>query len=240
MFQKSEFDMIHFYHGLIGDHRHFSSVIQDIGPQYGVCHVPDISYQTADYSILRGTFDRQTCRASVHVGNSIGCGLAVHAAGANDQLILTAPPFDYGHGIVPLRKALVRDWIKGLYVKHGAIRGEAAFLSHATQQVHAWLESPAQIRRLRQYKSFAQAFWSDPRLTAAQDRVTFVIGAADFTTPADAFVEFVRKQFPFASVEVWEDCGHAVPLDAPDQLAAMIRHRCVRLKSDTRAFAQIA
>jgi pimeloyl-ACP methyl ester carboxylesterase len=232
--------MIHLFHGLVGDHRHYASVIADLGGQCGVCKVPDIPYLDRDFDQLLSLFDTRSYLPSVRVGNSIGSALALKTAGPTDQLILTAPPFDYSRGMVPLRKALVRDWIKGLYVQHGNIRGEAAFLDHATTQMQGLLKGPSQIKRLRHYKACAQAFWDDPLLTTHQGRITFVIGASDFTTPVDEFVAFVRKTLPLASVEVWNDCGHAVPLDAPRQLSALVRHRWMRLGRDLPRFAKSA
>lgn len=229
--------MIRFYHGLIGDHRHFKSVIDQLGHDVGDCRVPDIPFLEQDFDDLLGCLRCESTMPSVRVGNSIGCGLAVKLAGPKDQLILTAPPFDYSRGIVPLRKALIADWIKGLYVSHGRIKGEAAFLNHATTQVQGLLKSRAQIKRLRQYKSAAQAFWDDPLLVDHQDRITFVIGEADYTTPPAAFLREVKTRLPRARVEIWNDCGHAVPLDAPDRLAALIRHRSICLGRQTQMFA---
>ncbi|MCK0119412.1 alpha/beta hydrolase [Loktanella sp. F6476L] len=221
--------MIHFYHGLIGDHRHFAQVVARLENGVGRCHAPDIPFLDQDYSDAVEDLRDTGLRPTVRVGNSIGCALAVALAGDDDQLILTAPPFDYSRGMVPLRKAFVRQWIKGLYVQHGAIKGEAALLQHAMAQVHGLLESRAQIKRLRQYKSAAQSFWGDPRLVDLQDRITFVIGDADDTTPTARFLQTVKRRLPRAKVEVWANCGHAVPLDAPDRLAALIRHRSIGL-----------
>jgi pimeloyl-ACP methyl ester carboxylesterase len=192
---------------------------------------------TQDFDEVLQTLQGNGLLPSVRVGNSIGCTLAVKTAGPDDQLILTAPPFDYANGTVPLCKARVRDWIKGLYVQHGNIQGEAAFLAHATAQLHGLMDSKSQIKRLRLYKAFAQAFWNDPLVAENQDRITFVIGESDFTTPVDPFVAFVRKHVPGASVEVWEKCGHAVPLDAPRRLAALIQHRKMCLGQEIRQFA---
>ena len=230
--------MINFYHGLIGSHVHFDATVSELGAQCGVCHIPDLPYLTTDFPALVDLCRKPSFLPSVHVGNSLGCSLAVKAAGPDDQLILTAAPFDYGSGVVPLSRAKAPEWIKALYVNHGGIKGESAIAAHAADQIVGLLESRAQIRRLRSYKSFAQSFWEDPKLTEAQDRITFVIGDADFTTPLDQFSDFVRQKLPGASVEVWKDCGHAVPLDAPRQLAALIRHRWLRLKMSEGVFAQ--
>jgi pimeloyl-ACP methyl ester carboxylesterase len=229
--------MIHFFHGLVGDHRHYAGVIGHLGRGQGTCQAPDIPFLTQDFDEVLQTLRGGGLLPSVRVGNSIGCTLAVKTAGPDDQLILTAPPFDYTNGTVPLRKARAHDWIKGLYVQHGNIQGEAAFLAHAKAQLKGLMDSKSQIARLRQYKAFAQAFWNDPAVKDSQGRITFVIGESDFTTPVDPFVAFVRKHLPGASVEVWKKCGHAVPLDAPRQLAALIQHRQMCLGQDFQQFA---
>jgi pimeloyl-ACP methyl ester carboxylesterase len=232
--------MIHFYHGLIGNHRHFSNVVVNLNWQIGTCKVPDIPFFEADFDDLVARLRTGSQLPAVRVGNSIGCTLAVKTAGPDDHLILTAPPFDYSRGMVPLRKALVRDWVKGLYVQHGNIQGEEAFLADATAQVHRLLSNRAQIKRLRRYKAAAQSFWNDPLLADQQDRITFVIGESDFTTPIDVFTNQVRQHLPGASVEVWKECGHAVPLDAPANLAALIRYRWLCLGMGDQRFAQSA
>lgn len=230
--------MINFYHGLIGNHVHFAETVAELGVQCGACHNPDLPYLTTDFSDLVNRCCKISFLPSVHVGNSMGCALAVNAAGPEDQLILTAAPFDYGRGTVPLGRTSAKDWVKTLYVNHGVVKSEIAIVRHAVDQIEGLLESRAQIKRLRSYKAFAQSFWEDPKVKEAQDRITFVIGDADFTTPVDQFCEFVRQTLPGASVEVWKDCGHAVPLDAPRQLAALIRHRWLRLEMAGNGFAQ--
>lgn len=230
--------MINFYHGLIGNHVHFAATMAQLGAQCGVCHNPDLPYLSRDYADLVEGARRQSILPSVRVGNSIGCRVALQLAGPDDQLVLTAPPFDYGRGMVPLTKGAEADWVAGLYVQKGHIQGEAAIAAHAADQIRGLLQSRAQIRRLRNYKAFAQSFWLDPNVQAAQGRLTFVIGDADFTTPVDAFCDFVHRTLPRASVEAWKDCGHAVPLDAPRRLAALIRHRWLRLKMAESAFAR--
>lgn len=222
--------MINFYHGLIGSHVHFDATIAQLGAQCGACQNPDLPYLTTDYAALMHSHAEPSTAPRVRVGNSIGCRLAVQSAGPEDQLILTAPPFDYGRGTVPLAQDTVEAWIDALYVQKGRIDGEAEIAAFAVAQMRGLMESRSQIRRLRGHKKAAQEFWIDPGVIAAQDRITFVLGDADFTTPVDAFCDFVRSRMPGASVEVWKDCGHAVPLDAPRQLAALIRHRWLRLK----------
>lgn len=229
--------MINFYHGLIGSHVHFDATLAELGTQCGPCHNSDYSYLTQDYTDLLTSISMDHHVPSVRVGNSIGCRLAVHAAGPDDQLILTAPPFDYGRGSVPLAQDSVEAWIDALYVQKGQIAGEAEIAAFAVAQMRGLMQSRAQIRRLRGHKKAAQGFWLDPRVVAAQDRITFVLGEADFTTPVDEFSDFVRRELPGAAVEVWKDCGHAVPLDAPKQLAALIRHRWLRLKMANDDFA---
>lgn len=224
--------MIFFYHGLIGDHRHFSATRSALAEHVQDSEAPDIPFLENDLPDILQKFGNPASRPAVRVGNSIGCGVAVHAAGPDDQIILTAPPFNYDQGLVPLRKALVRDWVSGLYVQHGAIADEAAFLDHATRQILGLLENRGQIKRLRQYKAAAQSFWTDPKLGKLQNRLTFVIGDQDFTTPASAFCDHVNKHLPRANVEVWSDCGHAVPLDAPRRLASKVCQQQMHLTAD--------
>lgn len=213
--------MVDFYHGLIGDHQHFLATQALLEREHCPTQVPDIPFLDYDYSEIVGTHAIPSSAPTVRVGNSIGCCLAVHAAGQLDQVILTAPPFDYRRGMVPLCKDRVQDWVAGLYVSHGAVLNEAGILDNASQQVRRLLASRQQIRRLRDYKAAAKAFWSIPELQVLQDRLTFVIGDQDFTTPVEPFCDFVSSRLPGAKVEVWEDCGHAVPLDAPVRLAEL-------------------
>jgi len=143
-----------FYHGLIGNHVHFASTVAQLGAQCGACRNPDLPYLTRDYEDLVRT---------------------AQAAGPDDQIILTAPPFDYDRGTVPLAKGTEAAWIRALYVQADQIVDEAAIAAHAAGQLRGLMESRHQIRRLRAYKRFAQTLWQDPLLHAAQDRITFVI-----------------------------------------------------------------
>lgn len=211
--------MIEFYHGLIGDHQH-SLATQALLARHGIgIYAPDIPFLRNDHADVVAGWGVKSADPKVRIGNSIGCCLAVAAAGPEDALILTAPPFDYGRGIVPLQKDRVKEWVSGLYVSHGSVVNEQAILENASRQVLGLLESRSQIMRLRQYKKTAMSFWDMPALARHQDRVTFVIGDQDFTTPVADFCAFVERKLPRAHVEVWADCGHAVPLDAPSRLA---------------------
>jgi len=217
--------MVDFYHGLIGDHQHFLATQALLEREDCAAHVRDIPFLDHDYNDVVDVYGARSQSPTVRVGNSIGCCLAVSAAGPHDQVILTAPPFDYGRGIVPLSKDRVKEWIAGLYVSHGEVLNEAAILNNASQQVLGLLASRQQIRRLRNYKAAAIAFWRMPKLQDLRDRLTIVIGDQDFTTPVAAFCEHVALVLPNAHVVVWEDCGHAVPLDAPSRLAALALQR---------------
>lgn len=221
--------MIHFFHGLIGDHRHFAQVAATCLARGMPSLNPDIPFLTTDYVELLRHHTTPTTLPAVRVGNSIGCGLALATAGPNDRLILTAPPFDYSRGSVPLGKAKIGDWVRALYVQKGTIPDEAAIFAFAEQQMLGLMRSRAQIRRLRHYKQSAQSFWNDPALRTHEDRIIFVIGQEDFTTPVDAFSDHVAKQFPNASLAVWEECGHAVPLDASKRIAALVSEEARKL-----------
>lgn len=228
--------MIHFYHGLIGSPRHFESAIQAARLPTSMVRNPDVPYLTEDIPHILRTLPRSQ-GATVHVGNSIGCRFATEMAGPTDHLVLTAPPFDYGQGTVPLRRALVAEWIADLYVNKGNIPDEAAIFEAATQQILGLMESRDQIRKLRSYKDFALAFWEDQTLHDAQERVTFVIGEADFTTPVVAFTRYVKTHLPKATVRVLKHCGHAVPLDAPDRVAQIIRTSLAETTRQRRCLA---
>ncbi|MHA6326176.1 alpha/beta fold hydrolase [Roseivivax sp. CAU 1753] len=224
--------MVSFYHGLVGDHRHFATARSQLPDAIGTVSAPDMPFLDVDYPEILERYGAPSPVASVRVGNSIGCGVALHAAGPHDQVILTAPSFDFSTGMVPLRKALVGAWVTELYVRHGEIPNEAEFLDHAKSQMLQLLGSRRQIKRLRSFRAIAQSFWSDPALARHEDRITFVIGAADFTTPPDAFRAYVSAHLPKARVEVWTQCGHAVPLDAAGRLATLIGRRWGEMQRD--------
>ncbi len=221
--------MIHFFHGLIGDHRHFAETAATCLAQGIPSQNPDIFYLTTGYAEVLKRHTTPTTKPAIRVGNSIGCGLALATAGQDDRLILTAPPFDFSPGSVPLGKAKIGDWVRELYVKKGQIPDEAAIFSFAEEQLLGLMQSRVMIRRLRQYKLLAQTFWNDPQLRTHEERINFVIGQEDFTTPVDAFADYVAKKFPKASLEIWENCGHAVPLDSSKSIAALVMKEASKL-----------
>ena len=203
--------MIHFFHGLIGSPLHVQQVCARLTSPW---RAPVLNYLSADIGA------GQVASEDTVVGNSIGCGVALGFDAA--RYILTAPPFDFSQGAVPLRRAQIGPWVSDLYQGKGQIEGEAALRAEAVAQLENLLGSRQNLRHIRRLKRQAQGFLTDPRLAQLSHRVEFVIGAQDYTTPPDAFLSWAAKAAPGAQVTVLEGCGHAVPVERPEAIAALI------------------
>lgn len=208
--------LIHFFHGLIGSPLHFKQAMARLAPFGLRLNAPTIDYLTDEPILALG----KVKQGDVVVGNSIGCALALECDAR--AYILTAPPFDFSNGAVPLRRAQIEPWVSDLYQGKGQIADEPELRAEACEQLRALLGNRHNLARIRALKAQAQGFLTDPRLMHLQDRIHFVIGAQDYTTPPKAFAEFVRAMAPRATVTVLPGCGHAVPVERPEAVASII------------------
>ena len=216
--------MIHFLHGIIGEPAHFAGVIRRLGIAPQQINNPRLDYLEQDVSGLVATV-ADGARAGgrqIVVANSMGCQLALRLPFRVDHFVLTAPPFDYNTGIVPLRRNGIGAWVDGLYQQKGNIEGEAAFLQSACSMVDAFMVDRRMIGKIREFRAEAQRFLASPVLQARSADVTFLIGAQDHSTPPQDFANFVATTVPKAKLQVIEACGHAVPVEHPDQVARAI------------------
>ncbi|WP_281857794.1 alpha/beta fold hydrolase [Litoreibacter halocynthiae] len=216
--------MFHFLHGLIGSPLHFQQVMRQLRPSGVALCAPTLDYLSHDLpSLARKVAGDANSSSAVIVGNSIGCQLALQLPIEARAYVLTAPPFDYSRGTVPLRRAQIGPWVDDLYQGKGHISDEAEIRAEACTQLAQLLANRHNIGRIRSLKAQSQDFLSNPKLKQAQARIHFVIGEDDYTTPVDAFRAFVAQNAPGARITVVPNCGHSVPVERPDVVAKIAR-----------------
>ena len=214
-----------FLHGLIGSPDHWTRVVQAL-PKSERCvldHFTDYSQHdvvevAAHYRAMLGAAQARGERTIV-VGNSLGCVAALHLQGVVDGLVLTAPPFDFGQGNIPLQKSKCEPFVRALFSRNATIENEDKLVKKACDTIDALMADRNGLRRIRSLKQQAKSFTSKDLLGHAGAKASVVIGDEDFTTPRSAFSKFMSTNAPQAHLRVLKNCGHAVPLEQPRQLA---------------------
>ncbi|MEM7440650.1 MAG: alpha/beta hydrolase [Pseudomonadota bacterium] len=213
--------MIYCFHGLIGSPAHWR-LLQTCASQ--PIKAPKIDYVAEPFEAILERLKREiSCvREPVTlVGNSLGCVLALRLQDLGENLVLTAPPFEFDSSPLKLGRTKISDYIDTLYVRQG-IPGLPRLKAEAEVQLKELLSSRAMLRHIRRLKSLAQTFEDPAALAAAGSKVTFVLGADDYATPVAAFRAFARRSAPRARLKVVSDCGHALPVEAPSELLKII------------------
>ena len=149
------------------------------------------------------------------VGNSLGCVVALGLQDLADALLLTAPPFDFSNEPLRLRREGVGQYIDQLYDTRQQIENFERHHRDAVRILSTLMTTRTGIRALRAMKEDCMRVLHDGSLPAAGSKVHCLIGARDFTTPPQAFASFLGRIAPQARLRVISDCGHAMPLEAP-------------------------
>lgn len=168
---------------------------------------------------------------TIVVGNSLGCVAALHLRDVADEVVLTAPPFDFGRGDIPLQKTKCEQFVRALFSRNAAIVNEDILVQNVCEMIDALMADRNELRRIRSLKRQAKSFTTTDLLDHAGDCATVVIRSEDFTTPHAAFSKFMSTQAPRSHLRVLKNCGHAVPLEQPKQLARILGEVLAKPKS---------
>jgi len=214
-------------HGMIGSAAHWDGLRDHLpGGGGSDCYAPEIDYAAHALDDLAAHLRRQiTGRTSgpvVLCGNSIGCVLALRLHDLADAVVLAAPPLDYDNAPLPLRRSDLRPYIDTLVQDTDQIADLDRHRDAALRKVGVLTADRAGLRAIRRLKADCQSILTDPRLTQAQDKLTMVIGGADYTTPEAAMRAFLRRRAPAARLRVLPGRGHTLPLEAPVDLARIL------------------
>ena len=217
--------MFVFLHGLIGSAAHFD-VIGARLPLHQRWMAPQIDYSAHTQEDLVDTIaTRIRAEADgpvVILGNSIGCVLALELAALADHVVLSGPPFDHDTGDVPLRRGDLERFVRALFTPNM----DAAVADDHVDQAVACLDrltgSRRMLRETRRLRAMSQSFVDHPALSAFDDRVTCLVGQLDFMAPEMRLRSYLARVAPRACMQVIPDCGHAVPVEAPDAVLRVL------------------
>lgn len=220
--------MFVFLHGLIGSAAHFD-VIGARLPMGQRWMAPQIDYSAyAQDALVDGLAARIRAEAVpgdpvVVLGNSIGCVVALELGALADHLVLTGPPFDHETGDVPLRRGDLERFVRALFTPNMDASVADDHVARAVACLDRLTGSRAMLRETRRLRRLSQSFVDHPGLGAHDHKITFLLGRLDFMAPEDRFRAYLAQAAPRAALRVIPDCGHAVPVEAPDVVLDVLR-----------------
>lgn len=218
-----------FLHGLAGDPDDWDPIVARLPGDRVMA--PRIPYFDSPYDCLEELAGHVQdtlplswpCRDTVVVGNSLGGTLALIMGEQARRLVLVGShlPFSRytperrtGRGSCFFQRELER------IVHNVHVLGDEKIARYRNK----WRElilSRSRVRRLRTIKKIAATFPVRRYWETFQDKITFVCGSHDRISPLDEFRR-VHGTLPGSRLHVLPDCGHAVPLERPEALLAMI------------------
>lgn len=152
-------------------------------------------------------------------GNSLGASLALVLGSRFRRLVLVAPHLATGQGRLDrgeqtVHRELGRVFSDPSRLQALQVRGYEALWRRASG-------SRQGLRQLRQLKRGIAAFPFEQHLGYQTQKTLLICGRDDGLTPLPQALELARRH-PGLRLEVLERCGHAVPLERPRALAALL------------------
>ncbi len=223
--------MFVFLHGLIGASAHFD-VIGARLPAGQTWIAPQIDYAALSLEehvaqiATRIEAEAMPGAPVVILGNSIGCVLALELADLADHLVLTGPPFDHDTGSIPLRRTDLEPFVRALFTPNMDPAVADDHVAQAVATLDTLTGSRAMLRETRRLRAVSQSFVDHPALGSHDHKITCLLGALDFMAPEDRLRAYLAKVAPRARLQVVHDCGHAVPVEAPDAVLDVLAPWC--------------
>jgi pimeloyl-ACP methyl ester carboxylesterase len=219
-----------FLHGLAGDPDDWEHIMAELpGDRVLAPRIPyfDSPYNCLDElagHVLDSLPPDWPCRETVVVGNSLGGTLALILGEQAQRLVLVAshlpasrytPTRGTGRGSCFFHRELER-------IVHNVHVLDADKIAGYRKKWRELIMSRARVRRLRAIKKIAATFPVRRYWELLQHKITFVCGSHDRISPVNEFQE-LHGTLPGSRLHILPDCGHAVPLEKPAALLAMIR-----------------
>jgi len=221
--------MILFFHGLIGSRQNFRFVESQLEGCSSRIFNPDLDFFEHPMDELidltrTAIRDKDRGRTNISVGNSLGCLLALELADEVDKIILTAPMLNFEQFNIPRDKKVIREYTTKLISNNFYVMDVLKQdIDESVDKLHNVVNSIDLIRKLKRVKKEILSYDMDSILNKYQDKIHIVLGADDSVTPPQEYCEYARTVMPGAKITILEGCGHAVPLQKPDELAAIIK-----------------
>ncbi len=221
--------MILFFHGLIGSPSNFRFVENQLQTCTAGIFNPELDYfgyKTNELisntrSVVR---DKGQSSKNISIGNSLGCLVAMELADEVSTIILTAPMLGFEKYSIPRNKDVIRSYTTKLISNDFYIMDVLKQdIDEAVDKLHGVVNDINLIRKMKTIKQEILSFQMAEMMNKYQDKIHIVLGIDDIVTPPEEYCEYARLNMPRAKITVLENCGHAVPLQKPGELAEIIR-----------------
>lgn len=216
--------MIAMLHGLIGSPSNWTEVKKEMASSDGILWNPYLDYMEPTENIIRGIEDRiitYNNKINVSVGNSLGCYISLMLADKFDSIILVSPPYKFSKGSVFLSKDRTQQLVSQIFNSNEKV--QKVGVTEIKKKWRKKLRNIESLRRLKSIKNELVHFDFKSKYKLHQNKIHFVLGANDQITPFKDFVKFISKESPKATIDAIDDCGHAIPIEKPVELAMVIR-----------------
>lgn len=156
---------------------------------------------------------------AVVAGNSLGGVLALALGFDFSRVILISSHIEFSSARLARGEAGFRNELERIF--HDADRLTPEMVGDYRKKWRQTIRDRAALGRLRELKKQTRAFDYHHRYSRLQDRILLVCGRQDRISPLPAF-EKLTQRYPAMRLSVIEDCGHAVPLEKPGELARLL------------------
>lgn len=219
-----------FVHGLIGEPSNWDLVVEPLIERGVNCIIPEIPYFDEDTYLIED-FAEQTWSKLPHdvvgsdaiiVGNSLGCSIALCLADRFSSAYLVAPFTKMYSYTLPRSDSNIAGLLKSLV--HDPSRLRENEVAKHVDRYRALLDSKGRrhhLQKLRKIKGAAEAFDHAGHYDAHQNKLHMVYAGNDEVSPPSTF-EQMKRDFPGMTLHEVPDCGHAVPMERPRQLADIL------------------
>lgn len=216
-----------FLHGLAGSPNDWFATGKYLALNGHAWYAPGIPYFEAEYSsigdltakirtTIPGFFlDEQ----SIIVGNSLGGSVALHLGEKSNLIALVACHISFstrwiGRGVETLNRE-----IESVFYDTSNLTKEMK-----TQYEELWVSLTKNRRSFSKLRKIKRAITRD-NLDALyeqmQSKIHAICGAEDKLSPLENYIE-LKNRFPGIAINKISECGHAIPIEKPLELANLL------------------
>lgn len=214
-----------FLHGLAGGPENWHQTADYLKPSGAKCFTPQIEYIKASYESLEEL--AQTIHIpreynpddTILVGNSLGATLTMILQSHGRRIVLVAPPLIGESRQISMGGASFSNEIAKLFYDPNKLSPEQIERYRALWK--EFISLRVNIKKLRKIKRMSKEFDYDSKYQELQSKTTLICGRCDQTSPLAYFEEMGRRH-PQMTLMVLEECGHAIPLEKPKELADLL------------------
>jgi len=216
-----------FLHGLVGEPDNWTDTIGVLQAKGALCHISRIDFLRDKYNsldelaakIYEPFLDSFLPQESIVVGNSLGCILAMSIGTSFYRVVLANPHTETKFGRITRHHERFYKELEKLFYDPSKLSPELK--AHYWDIWSSFISSRANIKRLREIKKMSDGYNQEEKYEQLQDRITIVCGKEDQLSPVSYF-EDLAKRHPKIRLHIIEECGHAIPIEKPEELAELL------------------